>query len=750
MVPSRVGHAAALLLVALLALGLPAMLPPGALANGSVGEQSSDPVEIFSKDEVSSRKGRQGGISVGQAIARVGKDVLKKANTAVSDASLGNMAQDETAFVDEHGKIFFVDHMVDEEESAGHAKEWLRHSLEVGGDEAANRLEFDASAFCAGISEVDLLLLESRPSSTKLVILDFTGHRVEGTNNPWTKSDGATGDYTVAPWNLALATEREKACLVWHVVAKVYSFSDINVTTNEGLLPFEDYKNSAGQKRSALERETSDDPLYGVRSIMHRDNTSPPFLSGMPNEADGCGCRGIAYLSVFGDVGTTSTSGYREHHVRYNYNDYNEAVTAAACTHEIGHNVGLNHDGGKRGDAYYNGHKIGDFVGEEDAASLSKLVWAPIMGRGLWYSHLGQFAQEYTSGKVTNSNSREDDFAQMALNRVLADPDTDESDTIAGAAAKTVGQDVAAVIGSRADVDVFRFDLNLAGTACEGGVTSCKFTATVEASRSNFGVHNDEIRGAGSTLNVGLEILNGAGDVLGVGLTNPGANSAIERFLGATVTADVFPANGIYVRVAGYGYQEPVGFFRDDSSAPIDRRADMEGFLSYGSVGSYLLRTSTSTPCAKVCANGGTCVESEGTESCACAAGFTGDTCETNVDDCASNPCSNNGVCQDGVNAYTCACTADYSGQTCTDPVCTKVCGTGETCVEGGEGTDTCETATFTCNDDCTLYNDRAGCKSVCDPTGSGLYCTYNKYGGGKNQYFLCEKTDPNDPAWPL
>ena len=120
--------------------------------------------------------------------------------------------------------------------------------------------------------------------------------------------------------------------------------------------------------------------------------------------------------------------------------------------------------------------------------------------------------------------------------------------------------------------------------------------------------------------------------------------------------------------------------------------------------------------------------------------------------------CANGGTCQEGgAGTDTCACTADYTGQTCTDPVCTKVCANG-TCTEGGEGTDTCtcdagysgDTCdTFTCNDDCTRYdNDSSGCRSVCDPTGSGLYCTYNRYGKGKNRSYQCEMTNPSDPAW--
>ena len=35
------------------------------------------------------------------------------------------------------------------------------------------------------------------------------------------------------------------------------------------------------------------------------------------------------------------------------------------------------------------------------------------------------------------------------------------------------------------------------------------------------------------------------------------------------------------------------------------------------------------------------------------------------VDECGSNPCQNGGTCMDGVNSYTCSCAAGYTGQHC-------------------------------------------------------------------------------------
>jgi hypothetical protein len=84
--------------------------------------------------------------------------------------------------------------------------------------------------------------------------------------------------------------------------------------------------------------------------------------------------------------------------------------------------------------------------------------------------------------------------------------------------------------------------------------------------------------------------------------------------------------------------------------------------------------------------------------SCNClGTGFDGDNCEVQINDCLSNPCENGGVCADGLNLFTCDCsgTIDFEGDTCAETIddCAApatVCVNGGLCVDG-DRSNTCD-----------------------------------------------------------
>jgi hypothetical protein len=127
--------------------------------------------------------------------------------------------------------------------------------------------------------------------------------------------------------------------------------------------------------------------------------------------------------------------------------------------------------------------------------------------------------------------------------------------------------------------------------------------------------------------------------------------------------------------------------------------------------------------------NGGTCNDC-GADcfKCVCVDGFgpSGpyNTCDTNIDECASNPCQNSGVCSDQVNGFVCNCGGTgHSGDFCeinVDDCTPSICQHGGVCTDG--------ISTVTCDCSGTGYSgDR--CQDNIDdclsaPCNNGGVCT--------------------------
>lgn len=85
-------------------------------------------------------------------------------------------------------------------------------------------------------------------------------------------------------------------------------------------------------------------------------------------------------------------------------------------------------------------------------------------------------------------------------------------------------------------------------------------------------------------------------------------------------------------------------------------------------------------PCVTApCANGGTCMETQGHFMCICPGGWTGNTCSINIDECTSSPCLNGGTCVDEINSFECLCPPNWEGDHCQYD--TNECETSKPCM---------------------------------------------------------------------
>ena len=83
------------------------------------------------------------------------------------------------------------------------------------------------------------------------------------------------------------------------------------------------------------------------------------------------------------------------------------------------------------------------------------------------------------------------------------------------------------------------------------------------------------------------------------------------------------------------------------------------------------------------CLNDATCMDGGTDFSCRCQAGYRGNLCQWDINECESSPCLN-GTCLDLVNGFQCDCAPGYDGTICehdVDECANSVCTYG-TCVD--------------------------------------------------------------------
>ena len=254
--------------------------------------------------------------------------------------------------------------------------------------------------------------LHSRPGASKVIFLDFDGHVTSGLH--WNANYNNGQDIVTPPYDTDgnpsafSATELGNIQHIWQCVAEDFAPYEVDVTTED-----------PGVER--LSKTSSTDGAYGIRVCL--GGSSGDWYNGSAG--------GTANLGSFSKNTDTPCFVFPE-----NLGNGNKKYVSDAASHEIGHTLGLHHDGVTGGSSYYTGH--GD--------------WAPIMGVA-YYVSIGHWSK----GEYPNANNQEDDLAVMQNYGVRYRAD-DHGDWMANATplpGSTVS--VSGVVETKSDVDLFSF-----------------------------------------------------------------------------------------------------------------------------------------------------------------------------------------------------------------------------------------------------------------------------------------------------
>ena len=99
-----------------------------------------------------------------------------------------------------------------------------------------------------------------------------------------------------------------------------------------------------------------------------------------------------------------------------------------------------------------------------------------------------------------------------------------------------------------------------------------------------------------------------------------------------------------------------------------------------GFVGEFCVPDCSTDPCS----NNGTCLQSVSGIICECRGDFTGETCETMIDDCQDVDC-NDGTCVDGVQSFACLCEPGFTGDFCGERETTAITTISTTTATSGD-----------------------------------------------------------------
>jgi hypothetical protein len=375
------------------------------------------------------------------------------------------------------------------------------------------QLEVLEARFCLALT---VPAFSSLPGANQTIYLDFDGQITQNTawNKLWSNPKINSPAYNI-DGNATSFSPQELANIesAWKRVAEDYFPFQVNVTTVDPGV-------------EALRRTSSSDKQWGVRVVITSDT-----------EHTGAG--GIGYVGSFTWNSDTPVFVYTT----------GEKSIAEAASHEVGHSLGLAHDGSSSSE-YYAGHGSGD------------TSWAPLMGVG-YYKNVTTWSRgEYKGANNNTANANygkgSDDLAIITGSNGFGYRGDDfGNETFTAGSLPGPNVNTAGVISTTSDVDVFRFQAGVGTMA----LTISPFTP-------------------GPNLDVKAELINGQGVTIAV--------SDSPTVLSASFNLKITTAGTYYLRISGVGTGNPL------ASTPT-------GYTDYASLGRYFITGS----CVAGSASGG-------------------------------------------------------------------------------------------------------------------------------------------------